>query len=255
VEIAANGEARRFLLAEDNPVNQQLVVKLLQKQGHLVTVANNGREALDNLEKAGLGEFDAVLMDIQMPLMDGMEATAEIRLLEEKTGGHIPIVAMTAHAMKGDRERCLAAGMDGYVSKPISLPKLNSEIERVLSEHPAKKLEPAINLGELRTRLDGNDELMGELAQLFLDDAPKQILEIRDAQTKGDVKRLENAAHALKGSASTLGANALTSCARKLEMLARERRLDGSGELCSELEKEWEPLKLELSTLCAEAAK
>jgi two-component system sensor histidine kinase/response regulator len=255
VESVDKGEARRFLIAEDNPVNRQLVVKLLEKQGHKVTVANNGREALEKFEMAGPGEFHAVLMDIQMPQMDGMEATAEIRRLEEKAGTHIPIVAMTAHAMKGDRERCLAAGMDGYVSKPISLPKLMAEIERVLSAQPVTKMEPAINLDEFRARLDGNDELMGELAQLFLDDAPRQITEIRNAQTKGDVARLENAAHALKGSASTLGAGPLTSCARKLELLAREKRMDGCGELCSELEQVWERLKVELSTICAGAAK
>jgi CheY-like chemotaxis protein len=255
VEILAREESRRFLIAEDNPVNQQLVAKLLEKQGHKVTVSNNGREALEKLEVAGPGAFHAVLMDIQMPQMDGMEATAEIRRREEKTGAHIPIVAMTAHAMKGDRERCLAAGMDGYVSKPISLSKLNSEIERVLSELPSTRVELAINLDQLRTRLDGNDELMGELIQLFIDDAPKQMREIRDAQSKSDAARLENAAHSLKGSASTLGAVALTSSARKLEFLAREKHLDGCGEVCDELELEWSRLKTELSALSAGAVK
>ncbi|MFZ0821734.1 MAG: response regulator [Candidatus Acidiferrales bacterium] len=254
-ESVPPGETRRFLLAEDNPVNQHLAVKLLEREGHSVVVANDGHEVLKELEKAGPHGFDVVLMDVQMPEMDGMEATMEIRRREEKTGAHIPILAMTAHAMKGDRERCLAVGMDGYVSKPISLPILKSEIQRVLSSQPAIKIEHAINLDELRTRLDGNDDLMAELAQLFLDDAPKQIQEIRDAQTKGDAARLEYSAHTLKGSASTLGATALTSCARKLELLAREKRLDGSGELCSELEQEWERLKLELSTICAGAAK
>jgi PAS domain S-box-containing protein len=273
----------RMLLAEDNPVNQKLAVKLLEKQGHTVVVANNGRELLQELDKAGPGAFDVVLMDIQMPQMDGMEATAEIRHREEKTGEHIPILAMTAHAMTGDRERCVAAGMDGYVSKPVSIAVLNAEIKRVLSgqrsaqqaghspeiplgqssrhstEQFPKQLpehqESPINFDELRTRLDGNDELMAELAQLFLDDAPNQIHKIREAVGKADASALENAAHALKGSASTLGANGLAALARNLEMQARTKILEGAGEVCSQLEEEWERLQLELSTMCAGVTK
>ena len=125
----------------------------------------------------------------------------------------------------------------------------------MLSGKSPKEQEPSINLDELRARLDGNDELMAELAQLFLEDAPRQIREIREAQTNGDTARLENGAHALKGSASTLGATALTSVARKIEALGRERNLEGGGELCTRLEQEWERLKVELSTLCAGAPK
>ncbi len=120
----------RILLAEDNSVNQRLMVRLLEKQGHTVVVANNGREALAALEREG---FDLVLMDVQMPEMDGFEATAAIRQREQMTGAHIPIIAMTAHAMKGDCERCLAAGMDGYVSKPVQTQALLAAIESVLS--------------------------------------------------------------------------------------------------------------------------
>jgi PAS domain S-box-containing protein len=255
VEDAARGVTRRFLLAEDNRVNQRLAVILLERRGHSVVVANNGREVLDQLEKAGPNAFDVVLMDLQMPQMDGMEATEEIRQREKRTGAHLPIVAMTAHAMKGDRERCLEGGMDGYVSKPISLPILTAEIDRVLSGEQSKIQEPAINPGELLARLDGNNELMAELAQLFLEDAPREIQKIREAQTNGDAMRLENSAHALKGSASTLGANEFTSIARKIEMLGREKHLEGGDELCKQLEKEWVRLKVELSTICAGAAK
>jgi len=117
------------LLVDDNVVNRQLGARLLEKQGHTVTVATGGREALQILEDA---RFDVVVMDVQMPDVDGLQATTTIRAAEEKTGAHLPIIAMTAHAMSGDRERCLQAGMDGYVSKPIDRERLIAEIRRVV---------------------------------------------------------------------------------------------------------------------------
>jgi CheY-like chemotaxis protein len=120
--------ALRVLVAEDNPVNQKLVVSLLRKLGHETTVAGNGSEALSALERAA---FDLVLMDVQMPEMDGLEATARIRARERVVGGHLPIVALTAHALKGDRERCLEAGMDDYVSKPIKPEELKRALARL----------------------------------------------------------------------------------------------------------------------------
>jgi len=119
----------RILLAEDNPVNQVLASRLLEKQGHRVAVARNGREALEQIEAQ---PFDLVLMDVQMPELDGFEATAAIRERERTNGGHLPIVAMTAHAMQGDQARCLAAGMDGYVSKPIDIGQLVAVVESVM---------------------------------------------------------------------------------------------------------------------------
>jgi CheY-like chemotaxis protein len=121
----------KILLAEDNLVNQKLAIKILEKQGHRVTVAQNGREAVDLVERNG---FSIVLMDVQMPEMDGMEATRTIRRMEAERGGRIPIVAMTAHALKGDREKCLESGMDDYVSKPIKVDDLNAAITRAVSE-------------------------------------------------------------------------------------------------------------------------
>jgi two-component system sensor histidine kinase/response regulator len=121
--------ARRILLAEDNAVNQRLAIRLLEKQGHRVTVASDGREVLSAIDRE---EFDIVLMDIQMPEMDGLETTAAIRNQEQSSGRHMPIIAMTAHAMRGDRERCLAAGMDGYISKPIVSAELLESIEAVI---------------------------------------------------------------------------------------------------------------------------
>jgi CheY-like chemotaxis protein len=123
--LPAGQRKLRILLAEDNAINQMLAARLIEKRGHVVTVVNNGREALTALEK---GSFDVALMDVQMPEMDGFEVTAEIRNKETGTGKHLPIIAMTAHSMTGDRERCLAAGMDSYVSKPIRPEELFKEI-------------------------------------------------------------------------------------------------------------------------------
>jgi len=119
----------RILLAEDNPVNQMLAARLLERHGHRVALARNGREALEQVEAQ---PFDLILMDVQMPELDGLEATVAIRERERTTGGHLPIVAMTAHALQGDQERCLAAGMDGYVSKPIDIHQLVSVVESVI---------------------------------------------------------------------------------------------------------------------------
>ena len=126
--------ALNILLVEDNPVNERLTIRLLEKQGHLVAVANNGREAL---AAASRRRFDVVLMDVQMPEMNGFEATAAVRALEMKSGEHLPIIAMTAYAMKGDRERCLAAGMDGYIAKPITLKELLTAISAVVGRPEA----------------------------------------------------------------------------------------------------------------------
>ena len=143
----AEGARRlRILLAEDNPINRRLAERLLEKREHQITIAFNGREAVRHFET---GEFDVVLMDVQMPELDGYGATAAIRKLEASRGTHVPIIGVTAHALKGDRERCLAAGMDGYVAKPI-LPKvLYAEIDRVTN----KSEEPKPALSQLQIAL------------------------------------------------------------------------------------------------------
>jgi len=139
--------ALRVLLAEDNAVNQRLTVRLLEKRGHQVVVASSGRQAIAALEGSLDDPFDLILMDVQMPEVDGFEATAIIRAKENQTGGHIPIIAMTAHAMTGDRDRCLAAGMDGYISKPVKVHNLFEVIETVVGtlrgplEGPTAKAE------------------------------------------------------------------------------------------------------------------
>lgn len=132
----------RILLTEDNPVNRVLAQKILQKQGHEVTCANNGKEAVQLWETKVARQFDIILMDVQMPEMDGLQATAYIRKREAETGGHIPIVAMTAHAMKGDRERCLQGGMDSYISKPITPAGLAQVIAQTLADLSGGALVP-----------------------------------------------------------------------------------------------------------------
>jgi PAS domain S-box-containing protein len=145
-DAARTGRSLRILLAEDNPVNQRLALRLLEKRGHVVRVAGNGREAVC---AAAADEFDVVLMDVQMPEMDGCEAAAAIRAAERPGGPHVPIVAMTAHAMKGDRERCLAAGMDDYLAKPIQAADLFAAIDRLVPA-PEPDREPAYEQRRLR---------------------------------------------------------------------------------------------------------
>jgi CheY-like chemotaxis protein len=124
-----NYRGLNILLAEDNVINQMVAVRLLAKGGHKAQVAGDGLQALEELANR---HFDLVLMDVQMPVMGGLEATAAVRVMEERTGGHIPIIALTAHAMNGDRERCLAAGMDGYLSKPVRGNELLEQIEALI---------------------------------------------------------------------------------------------------------------------------
>jgi len=133
------GVSLRVLVAEDNAVNQKLVARLLEKRGHFVKIVENGREALESLEQES---YDLILMDVQMPEMDGFEATGELRRLEKQSGRHTPVIALTAHAMKGDRERCLAAGMDGYLSKPIRAPELDELLEKYITLREAGPQTP-----------------------------------------------------------------------------------------------------------------
>jgi CheY-like chemotaxis protein len=146
IEVPDPSRPLRVLLAEDNVVNQKLALRLLEKRGHIVLVANNGRDALAAIKQY---QFDVVLMDVQMPEMGGFEATAAIRAGERDGGAHLPIVAMTAHAMKGDEERCLAAGMDGYVSKPIHVERLMEVIHHVVRTVGAEYIGPLAGSAEV----------------------------------------------------------------------------------------------------------
>ena len=231
----------RVLLAEDNAVNQKLAVRLLEKRGHRVTVAGNGREALTALDRE---RFDAVLMDIQMPVMDGFAATAAIRERERTTGAHLPVIAMTAHAMKGDRENCLSQGMDGYVTKPLRPEALFAALEglaggAVASDGPAPPPPPPAEVFDKAAalkRVGGDDDLLRELAGLCADECPKLMAEIREAVARKDAAKLRIAAHTLKGSVATFAADEAAAAALRLEEMGRGGRWDGVDDALAEVE-------------------
>ena len=219
---------KRVLLAEDNVVNQRVAVGLLRQRGHAVTIAADGREALAMLERE---RFDVVLMDVQMPVMGGFDATAAIRARERETGEHLRIVAMTAHAMRGDRERCLAAGMDGYISKPIDPRQLFAAVEEAVPESGPTGVDAhaeAFDAAALRRRVDGNDAILREVIGLFLEDCPARLAAIERAIKQRDAEALRQAAHALKGSAANVSAVRLADAASVLERIGADSRLDAA---------------------------
>ena len=239
----------RVLLAEDNPVNQEVAVHLLERRGHSVIVAENGRHALTALERH---KFDLVLMDVQMPEMGGLEATQLIREKEKSTGEHLPIVAMTAHAMQGDRERCIAAGMDGYLSKPID-PKSFLQTVEGISQHLAESQTPvhepeareesadgrsALDAQALLQRFSGNRKLLRSIVKTFRADCPRMMARIRSALAAHDAGLLAEGAHALKGSVGNFGPTAALETIREMEKIARQGKLDGAWELYATLEDE-----------------
>ena len=236
----------RILLAEDNAVNQEVAQQMLQRRGHSVTIASNGREAVNLVAQS---EFDLILMDIQMPEMDGFQATAAIRDLQKKGARRIPIVAMTAHAMKGDRERCLDAGMDGYVSKPVQSKLLYETIESITAtgtvsaaypqiSAPAGVERKAVNIDEILDRLGGNVGLLQSVVALFEEDSPGQMTRIHDAIKHGDAQALMAAAHTLKGSLLVLSADKASNAALELEKLGRQSKLQGAADWFAILESE-----------------
>jgi len=235
-----NIPSRHILLVEDGLVNQQVAVDLLTQRGHTVVVANNGREALAALATEA---FDLILMDLQMPEMDGLAATAAIRAREQTTGTHIPIVAMTAEAMAGDRERCLVAGMDGYIAKPVRSADLYHAVEEMAWHTPeVPAVSPAMEEGtspppeasnavpaappcdweKALAQLDGKHALLHTMVELFLEECPKLMTGIRDAITRGQTSDLRRTAHTLHGSANVLAAEPVAAAALRLETMARD---------------------------------
>ena len=251
VELEPDQEgALDILVAEDNSINQNVALRLLEKRGHRVAIAGNGIEAIALWEKQ---RFDLVLMDVQMPEMGGFEATVEIRTREIETGQHVPIVAMTAHAMKGDRERCLLAGMDDYIPKPIQARLLYEVISRLKGGHQQEKsasvfsavnlagteeLEALVDLDTALERLGGDQQLLETVVQMFLEECPSLMTKLRSSVFKQDAKALELAAHTVRGLVHNFGASTACELALKLELMGRDRNLSESAATATALETE-----------------
>jgi two-component system sensor histidine kinase/response regulator len=229
----------RVLVAEDNVVNQTLARRLLEKLGHKVNVVDDGQQALS---AASNTETDLIVMDVQMPHMDGLEATAMIRQSEIGTGRHIPIIALTAHAMKGDRERCLAAGMDGYVSKPIRMEDLEATIASVVESlkpaTPPKAPTPVSDIDALLEGVGGDRRLLREMIRIFQADSPEQVSAIAKGLTRKDPVAVQRAAHALKGAIGNFQCEKAFETARKIEQSAAEGNLRAAKQVFAELNRE-----------------
>ncbi len=206
----------KILLAEDNVINQMFVVKALEKGGHMVTSVENGKAAIEAL---GRDKYDVVLMDVQMPVMDGYEATRQIRKhVQGRFNPDIPVVALTAHAMEGDREKCLSAGMDMYISKPFRVSHLLEAVEqasrreftdtgKAVAASQAIRSSPALNLGFALDLLDGDVGILRELLNDFNDKMPGQARQLGSALESGDTSDARLRAHSIKSSLSSLGAS------------------------------------------------
>ena len=218
----------RLLVAEDNAVNQKVIVHMLEKLGYRADVVANGYEVVAAL---ALIPYPLVLMDCRMPEMYGFEATMRIREAERRNGKHTPIIAMTANALQGDREHCLAAGMDDYLAKPIQSVELARVLQRWIRSvaasevAPAAAARPAVQQAQVLARFGGDRQLLAEIIATFLDDYPRLLACIQAAIENGDGKALEVAAHTLKGSVANFGADAAVAAARTLEQLGRLRQL------------------------------
>jgi PAS domain S-box-containing protein len=234
------GGRLRVLLAEDHPINQRVAGRLLEEQGHEVTIVGDGRAAV---RAAGSGAFDLILMDVQMPEMDGFEATAAIREAERASGRRVPIVALTAHAMKGDRERCLEAGCDDYLSKPIDSARLHAMLDR-LGGRPG---DPPRGAGQESHNRDfdrhaalgmlgGDGALLDELLALFFEDSPRLMGELRSAAANGDQAAVMRLAHTISGAAANFAASGVDEAASRLHARARAGELSEAAAACEEIE-------------------
>ncbi|MDR3580052.1 MAG: response regulator [Oryzomonas sp.] len=241
-----------ILVADDVEVNRMLALTILGKHGHLITLATNGQEAVDAYTA---GHFDLILMDVQMPVMDGLQATRRIRELEKGTGRKCSILALTAYAGQQDRDKCLAAGMDGYLSKPFKA----AELERALHEQcglapsphepdpkpsaPARDVEADIQVFDragLLSRLGGKAELIGKFVALFRQGMDGNLVKLHDAVENRDNEGIRISAHTIKGAAGNIGAPRIQELARRIEEAGREKKLDETLVLFPGLSGEYE---------------
>ncbi len=253
----AKPDSLSILVAEDNPVNQKLAVRLLEKLGHQVHLVENGEQAVDAVKARN---FDLVLLDVQMPVMGGLAACGAIRAWEKGPGTHVPIVAMTAHAMQGDRERCLDAGMDGYIPKPIDIAALVSMLEAL---RPAAKKRVAVpdpapapiagnsgmDLDLALHRLENDHGLLCDIIGIFLSEYPKSLAQIEAALQAGDSEKIYVLAHRFKGSVSSFAAQRATSLGAALESAGREGNVAEARRLFLQLKEETSRLLPQLSEI------
>jgi signal transduction histidine kinase/DNA-binding response OmpR family regulator len=248
----ATGRALSVLVAEDNKVNQRLMRGILEGLGHRVTLVSDGREAV---AAARAINFDVALFDVHMPDLDGLEATAAIRAIEKETGGHLPIAAVTASALKGDREACLAAGMDGYLAKPVRAAELAEAIDRLargatqaLAGSPPESAlrDLSFDPGDILARVEGDRVLLAELVGIFRAEYPGLLANLRQKVGAGDARGVQEAAHAIKGTVGNFGAPAASEAARELEAMGRGGVLAGADAGVARLEQEVDRLQWNL---------
>ena len=261
----------RILLAEDNVINRTLAAGLLEKRGHSLVHAANGREAV---EAAARENFDLIFMDVQMPEMDGIEATGRIRMAELATGGHTPIAAMTAHAMAGDRERCLAAGMDDYISKPLDKAELFALLARVTMERnrdqeargahgwearvpklTAPRALPIFSREKLLEQLDDDEVLLGRIIALFQENTPHLLDDIRGSIARRASPELARAAHALLGSLGAFGAQGARALTQQLEAHAQAENYEHTDRIFAALERETVEVHTALAALACSGSR
>jgi CheY-like chemotaxis protein/HPt (histidine-containing phosphotransfer) domain-containing protein len=259
--VATPPHSLHILLVDDVEINQELARVIMEKQGHRVTIAGNGAEAVEVYRVDN--RFDMIFMDIQMPVMDGFQATLAIRELERKRGGHVPIIAMTAYSSSQDRQECLNGGMDSYIAKPVKPETIIAEINRyatalhqtATSEPRALPVEaahddnvPIFDRSALLERLCGNDELLPRFIALFITGAETGIEAIRNALTTGNSEEVYNQAHTLKGSAANIGAGRILALAVTLDERAKQQNISSMPALLAELEAEFELFKKEVGS-------
>jgi signal transduction histidine kinase/ligand-binding sensor domain-containing protein/DNA-binding response OmpR family regulator len=250
----ACGRNLHILVVEDNVVNRKVVLHMLASCGHTAMAVENGREALAAVES---GAFDLILMDVQMPVMNGYEATEQIRIRERAgVSPHVPIVAMTAHAMKGDEEKCLEAGMDDYVAKPIKKSDLMATIGRVVSS-PGSPAADRTAVFEPETALlqaGGDPALVAEIVDLFLQDCPTRLSQIERAVATNDAESLVTAAHTLKGSVSNFGARTVVGLLQELENMGRAGDTGGTVPKWTALQAEMQALEISMRSFARAAS-
>jgi CheY-like chemotaxis protein/HPt (histidine-containing phosphotransfer) domain-containing protein len=248
----------RLLVADDSPTNRMLAIRLLEKRGHSVLAVENGIEAVEAIQESS---FDAVLMDVQMPELDGLEATRVIRQWEDGKD-HVPIVALTAHAMEADRQRCLDSGMDAYVSKPFSADELYATVEQLVG-HPVRPGggdadRPGVGRGtvidrhEALERVEGMSELLKEMAQLFLEEYPSLHDRIVANLEVGELAIPRELSHRIKGTVGLFAARGPFEAAKRMNDLAKSGDFDGVAQAWVRLEEQMQRLLPELETLAAE---